>query len=53
MHILESIAVRCKKIIKQRLYEKALRENTTYASLQRETDYVGPAIVCSNHSTLF
>lgn len=53
MHILESIAVRCNKIIKQRLYEKALRENTTHVSLQRDIEYVGPAVVCTNHRMLF
>lgn len=36
MHILESIAVRCNKIIKQQLYEKALRENTTHMRLFKE-----------------
>lgn len=35
MHILESIAVRCNKIIEQRLYEKALRENSTRVSSKR------------------
>ncbi len=45
MHILESIALRCNKIIKQQLYEKV--------SPHREDDYVGPVIACANHTTLF
>lgn len=45
MHILESIALRCNKIIKQQLYEKVSR--------QREVDYVGPAIACTIHTMLF
>ncbi len=45
MHIMETIALRCNKIIKQQLYEKV--------SPHREVYYVGPVIACANHTMLF
>lgn len=36
MHISESIAERCNKILKQQVYEKALRENATHRHLFAE-----------------